>query len=447
MTKRLLIPGFVLIVLLLNITPLFAESSFGGAGSSINCAGSEADLANGSTSVTVGSTTIYTGYHQISGNNQNPIIARYDSGVRVWCRDDYEQTGDDGRGYGLLYDGTNLYAVFSATGTQSGPNYTRWTGSGWLASYGNGGGAKVAIVLRINPADGEPLSGSYLYSKLSNGKTNSFAVTNLTITSSNTLFINGDAWFSPLNTDRSAMTCSGSSPFKYRLEMSLDLSTALGAAADGCVDNSPDPNTGPVLDGLFPANGTAINTLANWGRFAWTHNPVYSWYGVYIAKPGGGFYYQWHEASAVCSGSNCALSLPFDVVTNGSYTWYLAGYSDLGIGPWSTMNFTVNYSLPNLPDNFEINLNSGVTLNWPHDGKAAYYHLYIGTPPYTAPAAYQNWLAASDVCSGSTCTFTLPNALMAGSYEVWAQAWNPAGYNAGGIGTPGWAGPFAFVVN
>jgi hypothetical protein len=45
-----------------------------------------------------------------------------------------------------------LYGVFTATGTQgtSSTDYRRFTTTGWLTSYGAGGGPKVSVILKIN---------------------------------------------------------------------------------------------------------------------------------------------------------------------------------------------------------------------------------------------------------------------------------------------------------
>ncbi|MEM7348420.1 MAG: hypothetical protein AAF485_29675, partial [Chloroflexota bacterium] len=45
------------------------------------------------------------------------------------------------------------------------------------------------------------------------------------------------SWFSPRNADKTAMTCTGSSPFNYNLTLSTDLSSVLSASAENCVGN------------------------------------------------------------------------------------------------------------------------------------------------------------------------------------------------------------------
>ncbi len=186
--------------------------------------------------VAFGTSRIYIGYQQVSSTNKNPIMVRFNSGQRVWCRTNYEMSGDDGEGYGLLWDGGNmLYGVFSATGTQgsSSQDYRRFTSQGWLSSYGNGGGPKASVILRINPNTGVANAGTFVTSQLSNGRTNSLVVRSLAWNNSR-LVVQANAWFSPRRPNRQPLSCSGSSPFDYRLVLVANLSRAVTASADRC---------------------------------------------------------------------------------------------------------------------------------------------------------------------------------------------------------------------
>jgi hypothetical protein len=186
--------------------------------------------------VTIGRSRIYIGYRQVSSTNKNPIVVRFNRGQRAWCRTDYETTGDDGEGYGLLWDGSNaLYAVFSATGTQGTPSqdYRRFTSQGWLTSYGSGGGPKVAVLARLNPTNGAPTAGTFLTAQLSNGRSNSLEVTGLSWTGSR-LVVTANSWFSPRRANRQPMTCNGSSPFFYRVVFSGNLRQVFRTQSDRC---------------------------------------------------------------------------------------------------------------------------------------------------------------------------------------------------------------------
>jgi len=194
--------------------------------------------------ITIGTQTLYIGTWQRSGNNQDPIIASFDSvnPSNNWVRTDYESTGADGRGYGLFWDGSNLYGVFSVDGTQgaASEDFRRVSGSAtqqWLRSYGQGGGPKVGVVARINPANGTMDAAAYFSARLSSGNSNSLVVKDMRLNTNNNLVIRADSWFSPRNPDGSAMTQvgSGGSPHDYTIEITPDLRTVVNTSAVGWV--------------------------------------------------------------------------------------------------------------------------------------------------------------------------------------------------------------------
>ncbi len=185
--------------------------------------------------VKIADTYIFAGYRQVSAKNQDPVILRFDGGKRTWCRKDYETNNDDGRAYALFYDGTRLYAAFSATGTQgkASRDFRRFTQQGWMKSYGRGGGAKSAVILKLNPDTGEGISGTFVNAVLKNGKSNSLVVNHMNL-SDGALVVQADSWYSPRRPDRQALSCSGKSPFAVRLQFEQDLSALRSVEADGC---------------------------------------------------------------------------------------------------------------------------------------------------------------------------------------------------------------------
>ncbi|WP_170189847.1 hypothetical protein, partial [Geitlerinema sp. P-1104] len=193
--------------------------------------------------LTLGSQTIYIGYWQESGINQDPIIASFDSenSENNWVRTDYESTGADGRGYGLFWDGSNLYATFSTDGTQGSreDDWRRATGDvtqNWLRSYGQGGGRKVGVLGRIDPATGELLDAAFLSAVLESGDSNSLEITDITTNEAGNLVVSAKAWFGPRNPNGSRMTpvdTSSGSPFDYTVEITPDLNTVIRTSAVG----------------------------------------------------------------------------------------------------------------------------------------------------------------------------------------------------------------------
>jgi hypothetical protein len=193
--------------------------------------------------LTLGSQTIYIGFWQESGNNQDPIIASFDSENpdNNWVRTDYESTGADGRGLGLFWDGTSLYGVFSTDGTQGTPSEDWRRASGdatqnWLRSYGAGGGAKVGVLGRIDPATGNLVDAAYLSAVLSSGNSNTLTVTDISSNEAGNLVVSAESFFSPRNPNGSAMTqvdTSLSSPFDYTIEITPDLGQVVSTSAVG----------------------------------------------------------------------------------------------------------------------------------------------------------------------------------------------------------------------
>ena len=201
---------------------------------------SQGEATNRATNqVTVGTTTLYTGFNQVTvGNdsgNQDPWVASFTSGKLNWYRTDYEITPDDGKGTNLVWDGgTNLYAAFTATGTQGTPeqDFRRFATAGWLKSYsdsspGGGGGGKVAILAKLDPLTGDAINASFL-TALNGTKTNSVFVRNLSLNGNN-LVVQADSAFAPRKADKTALVRNGSptvSP-NYTVEFAPDLGSVV----------------------------------------------------------------------------------------------------------------------------------------------------------------------------------------------------------------------------
>jgi hypothetical protein len=195
------------------------------------------ELATQPGSVTIGETTIAVGYRNPSGFNKNPVVTRCDAGSVTWSRDDLDTTADDVAGYGLVWDGgETLYVVFSCTfHYPEGADFRDEATNGWLRSNGQGAGSPKSVIVRLSPATGEPQVASYLSAVLSNGQSNAFRVSRIRWTGQEVV-LNAQTGARPRRTERTAMVCEEGrvSPFNYQLRLSADLTTALGATADGC---------------------------------------------------------------------------------------------------------------------------------------------------------------------------------------------------------------------
>ncbi|MDA3865189.1 MAG: hypothetical protein PF489_00410, partial [Salinivirgaceae bacterium] len=139
-------------------------------------------IADGVPHLDYNGTSFFIGYRQVSSNNQDPVMMRFNNGELTWVRTDLETSADDSKGYGVFWDGAEtMYAVFSSTGTQGEPSidFRRFATNSWIPSYGQGGGAKIAIIARINIQTGQPEVATFVKAKLSNGNANSVVVKSL----------------------------------------------------------------------------------------------------------------------------------------------------------------------------------------------------------------------------------------------------------------------------
>ncbi|MEM7760297.1 MAG: hypothetical protein AAF298_19535 [Cyanobacteria bacterium P01_A01_bin.40] len=190
--------------------------------------------------VSNGNTNIYIGTNQVSSNNQDPILTSFTNGERDWITTDIETTGADGRGIALLWDSSdNLYAAFTTDGTQGNAeqDFRRFTDSGWLSSYGQGGGAKATVLLKIDPSSGAAIvdNGTFVSAVLSNGKTNTLVPTDLSFAEDGNLVLTADSYFNPRRVDTTRMnqTTPGSSPFNYTITFDPSLQVAQSAVSPG----------------------------------------------------------------------------------------------------------------------------------------------------------------------------------------------------------------------
>ncbi len=215
-----------------------------GTAKNINCKMTYAQLKNSGTPfVKLGTVTFFIGYRQVSAINKNPVLVRFNGTQRVFCRTDYEVTGDDSTGYGLYWNGSKaLYAVFSSTGTQgtSSQDFRRFATKGWLKSYGSGGGAKIAVIARVLAANGNVTHATFLSARKSDGKSNSLTVKDLSFANAQ-LTVRADSWFSPRKADRTAYTCTGSSPFDYEIVFDAGLTKAISTQVYNDADSTCIP--------------------------------------------------------------------------------------------------------------------------------------------------------------------------------------------------------------
>lgn len=448
---------FILVLIIGSAAlPVHAASSIGSAaGFASGCGGlTQAAIPAGAQRIVSGSTTIYIGYRQVSGNNQNSIAARFDSGVLVWCRDTYETGTPDSRGYGLFWDGANaLYAVFSIDGGTASTTFN--ANGGWLNSYGSGGGSKVAVIALLDPATGLSLGATYLTSLNSNGRTNSFEVTGLNLTN-NRLVVTANSWFSPRNTDRTAMTCSGGSPFAYVVELNPTLTSALWAEAVNCISKAPAPV-------LTAPTGTITNPYGN-PNYTWTPNGAPG-YELAVFRSDNLVTPVYYGAN-LPAATYCAATCTIEPVSQPSYNESARLYDGAHVvyirargGTWSApYAFTLDAPAPPPVANLGV---TGIntrrpTLNWSLTGNGVYatwFRLYlVPTAQFRVGApTVDYWFSRAQLCGGVTGnSCSLQSGLDLNDvtqYSVYIQTRAPGGISEGGAQyNNGWSGA-DFMVN
>jgi hypothetical protein len=168
----------------------------------------------------------------------------------------------------------------------------------------------------------------------------------------------------------------------------------------------------------------------------WATTPNTSYYHVYLGGPNGYSFEQWYDAAEVCSAGECRITEAANL-QNGRYRWWMAGWDDNTIGPYTETTFTIDAAaagvLTNPAPADESSTAAGeVDFSWDAASAALWYHLYI-----SGPDGYRlnQWYAAGTVCSAGRCSISL-DLTTAGVYSWWVGSWGPAGYGAYNSGPP-----------
>lgn len=214
------------------------ERAYVDGSTGVACSMSLAEMqAAGAPALGFGDATIVVGFEQVSGNNQDPVVARFDAGLQTYCR--YHETGGpDGRAVGLTWDGgAAAYVVYTVVGGGSGLESAAT--NGWLPSYGNGGGPKVSFLGRLDAVTGDLDAGTFIIAKKENGETNTHgpaaAPTKLAAGGVELL---GESAFQPMNPDLSIMDCSDY-PFSTRYRFDDALTTLTCSSSTNCTSTTP----------------------------------------------------------------------------------------------------------------------------------------------------------------------------------------------------------------
>ncbi len=192
-----------------------------------DCASSADDLlAAGLPHLGFADTTLFVGYEQ-AGNNQNPLVIRFDGATQTYCQK-HETEGPDGRAWGLTWNGGDVaYVVYTVVG-----GGTALEGKGgWLESYApgaiSGGGPKVSVVGRVSVPDGTLTAATFVIAVTSANKVNTHTPAGpVTVLSDGSVEFLGASAHKPIDSNKKAMDCTDY-PFDSRYRFSADSGNAL----------------------------------------------------------------------------------------------------------------------------------------------------------------------------------------------------------------------------
>jgi len=179
---------------------------------------------------------------------------------------------------------------------------------------------------------------------------------------------------------------------------------------------------------------------------SWYEDPAATWYQVSIHSADKSYKFsQWYEVEdnsagfpdAVCTDGICTAEVGEALVPD-TYTWWAMGWNDEnGDGEWSSgMDFTVEQAVPG---KVELTSPSGQAAGavdsfvWKEDSKATWYRLYVQEKD--GPYKFTQWYEIEDnsgkypevSCDSGSCTVTLDEAIIAGTYTWWVRGWNDDG--------------------
>lgn len=208
------------------------------------------------------------------------------------------------------------------------------------------------------------------------------------------------------------------------------------------------PNTVEILS----ENGMRVLTNVDDGQarptFEWLpgdSNPD-RWYMIVVVDANDATVVStWVNLADFCTDTLCRFTpdvslLPEDTLLNGNYTWWMKAWVSGAESNWVTLAFTVNVPKPQLPL-ISVQITDGrADISWQADENAAWYQVYVGTENNVQ--MYLAWHDDNELCDNVSCKFSI--GLAEGSYNVYIQAWGPAGFSDNGIS--GWAGPVSFSL-
>ena len=186
---------------------------------------------------------------------------------------------------------------------------------------------------------------------------------------------------------------------------------------------------GVTLDGVKLISPSGISNDAK-PTLKWERETEAIWYKVLVRNDDQKkIYSEWFQASDVCPGWNCKVTLSNDL-PDDNYQWWVKSWNEQG-STWSDgASFMVGsgYTLPAkvihvTPNQIEQDLTP--TFTWEHDPVSTWYKLWIGYPD--GERVFAQWYDANNICSFGDCSVAIETELIDGNYEWYIKSWNDYG--------------------
>lgn len=199
-------------------------------------------------------------------------------------------------------------------------------------------------------------------------------------------------------------------------------------------ENYVDDNCDGIVDNIIPAKVTLTfpsgTTEVTTPTFTWSEDPYSTWYKLFIWDSSEKTVHtQWYDASNICSGGSCSVTLESDLPSD-DYQWWVKSWNDYGSVWCDGMSFTVQRD--ETPPSKVAHTSplgtvqdSTPTFIWNADSASTWYKFWVGTP--NGDKIFAQWYDASEICSGGNCSVTLESELTGGDYEWYVKSWNNYG--------------------
>lgn len=194
---------------------------------------------------------------------------------------------------------------------------------------------------------------------------------------------------------------------------------------------SPLDRIAPEADQVFAAGSDYIT------RFQWAANEDADWYHVLVATLDYShiFVDAWYMAGSVCVDGICTTPDDIWVFGSGEFIWWMTYWSpEVGedyINLYAESRFFLDIPEPGVLNGIvpvgEID-GANTVLTWQAEPNTIWYNVWAGSADYTT-TVYSQWVYAPDMCADGVCSIEV-GTLNPDAYEVWLQAWSPAGLGA-----------------